>query len=192
MGSLVSQAQRASVEEGLQALRSGSDVLFDGSTVPLVDADKEKSACFAPWLLGQKAGQGAGRKVHDLEVFGPVATLLSYSGDSGPESAVDAVRRGGGSLVVSLYGADDARLADLAASLGDTHGRVHVVSPAVAKAHTGHGNVMPQSLHGGPGRAGGGEELGGLRGLGLYHRRSAVQASSGVVDVLVQRGARGA
>jgi len=191
MGSLVSRAQRASVEEGLKALRTESDVLFDGGKVPLVDADAEKSACFAPWLLGQSGAQGSsgGRKVHDVEVFGPVATLIPYSGH---DSLLDAIRRGGGSLVVSLYGADDARLADLAAALADTHGRVHVVSPPVAKGHTGHGNVMPQSLHGGPGRAGGGEELGGLRGLGLYHRRSAVQASSAVVDALTRQGVRGA
>ena len=60
--------------------------------------------------------------------------------------------------------------------LGPLHGRVHVVSPDVAAMHTGHGNVMPQSLHGGPGRAGGGEELGGARALNFYHRRAAIQA----------------
>jgi 3,4-dehydroadipyl-CoA semialdehyde dehydrogenase len=61
---------------------------------------------------------------------------------------------------------------------------VHVISPDVAQLHTGHGNVMPQSLHGGPGRAGGGEELGGLRALAFYHRRSAVQASTAVLNSL--------
>ncbi|MBV9950295.1 MAG: hypothetical protein JOZ69_25875 [Myxococcales bacterium] len=64
------------------------------------------------------------------------------------------------------------------------HGRVHVVSPAVAETHTGHGNVMPQSVHGGPGRAGGGEELGGLRALRAYHARAAVQAEASVLDRL--------
>jgi 3,4-dehydroadipyl-CoA semialdehyde dehydrogenase len=87
------------------------------------------------------------------------------------------VRRGQGSLVASLYGSDPApRLLPhrRGANLADSHGRVHVISPDVAALHTGHGNVMPQSLHGGPGRAGGGEELGGLRALNFYHRRSAV------------------
>ena len=70
-------------------------------------------------------------------------------------------------------------------ALADSHGRVHSISPDVAASHTGHGNVMPQSLHGGPGRAGGGEELGGLRALGFYHRRSAVQASTDVLKLLL-------
>jgi 3,4-dehydroadipyl-CoA semialdehyde dehydrogenase len=64
------------------------------------------------------------------------------------------------------------------------HGRVHVISPEVAASQTGHGNVMPQSLHGGPGRAGGGEELGGMRALNFYHRRAAVQAGAAVLDAL--------
>jgi 3,4-dehydroadipyl-CoA semialdehyde dehydrogenase len=91
------------------------------------------------------------------------------------------VRRGQGSLVASVYGTDPAALAAAALELADSHGRVHVISPDVAALHTGHGNVMPQSLHGGPGRAGGGEELGGLRALNFYHRRSAVQASTAVL-----------
>jgi 3,4-dehydroadipyl-CoA semialdehyde dehydrogenase len=91
------------------------------------------------------------------------------------------VRRGQGSLVCSLYGSDAAALAQAATELTDSHGRVHIVSPDVAALHTGHGNVMPQSLHGGPGRAGGGEELGGVRALNFYHRRSALQASTAVL-----------
>ena len=94
------------------------------------------------------------------------------------------IRRGQGSLVTSLYGSDPAALAAAALELADSHGRVHVISPDVAALHTGHGNVMPQSLHGGPGRAGGGEELGGLRALNFYHRRSAVQASTAVLSAL--------
>jgi 3,4-dehydroadipyl-CoA semialdehyde dehydrogenase len=185
MGSLVNRAQLTAVTEGVAALTREAEVLFDGSKAPLVDADPNVSACFAPRLLGLKKGGGVA--VHDVEVFGPVATLIPYTSDT---EVLQAARRGGGSLVTSLYGADDAKLALVAAALGDTHGRVHVVSPAVAKGHTGHGNVMPHSLHGGPGRAGGGEELGGLRGLGLYHRRSAVQAHTAVIDALVAKGAR--
>ena len=94
------------------------------------------------------------------------------------------IRRGQGSLVASVYGSDPASLAHAAVELADSHGRVHVVSPDVAALHTGHGNVMPQSLHGGPGRAGGGEELGGLRALGFYHRRCAIQASTAVLNLL--------
>jgi 3,4-dehydroadipyl-CoA semialdehyde dehydrogenase len=86
--------------------------------------------------------------------------------------------------VASLYGTDARALAATALELADSHGRIHVISPDVAAAHTGHGNVMPQSLHGGPGRAGGGEELGGLRALNFYHRRAAVQASTSVLSAL--------
>jgi len=86
--------------------------------------------------------------------------------------------------VASIYGASAPALADAALSLADSHGRVHVVSPEVAGVHTGHGNVMPQSLHGGPGRAGGGEELGGARALNFYHRRCAVQGSAEVLNAL--------
>jgi 3,4-dehydroadipyl-CoA semialdehyde dehydrogenase len=82
-----------------------------------------------------------------------------------------------------VFSADQAWMARAAQQLAASHGRVHLVTPEVAKTQTGHGNVMPASIHGGPGRAGGGEELGGLRGLGFYHRRSALQ---GAADVLQQ------
>jgi 3,4-dehydroadipyl-CoA semialdehyde dehydrogenase len=98
--------------------------------------------------------------------------------------ALALARRGQGSLVASLYGSDAATLAGAALELAVSHGRVHVVSPEVAATHSGHGNVMPQSLHGGPGRAGGGEELGGLRALNFYHRRAALQAGSAVLGAL--------
>jgi len=131
-------------------------------------------------LLGLRTADAsdASRHVHDTEVFGPVATLVPYRDIA---HALALVRRGQGSLVTSLYGSDPAALASAALELADSHGRVHIISPDVAALHTGHGNVMPQSLHGGPGRAGGGEELGGLRALNFYHRRSAVQASTAVL-----------
>jgi 3,4-dehydroadipyl-CoA semialdehyde dehydrogenase len=112
-----------------------------------------------------------------------VATLLPYRDTA---HALALVRRGQGSLVASLYGSDAHALTATALDLADSHGRVHVISPDVAASHTGHGNVMPQSLHGGPGRAGGGEELGGMRALGFYHRRCAVQASTAVLGALAR------
>jgi 3,4-dehydroadipyl-CoA semialdehyde dehydrogenase len=114
-------------------------------------------------------------------VFGPVATLMPYRDAA---HAFALVRRGQGSLVASVYGSDAATLGAAALELADSHGRVHVISPEVAASHTGHGNVMPHSLHGGPGRAGGGEELGGLRALNFYHRRAAVQAATAVLSHL--------
>ncbi|MEO5736835.1 MAG: 3,4-dehydroadipyl-CoA semialdehyde dehydrogenase [Variovorax sp.] len=177
MGSLVSRAQLNAVREGLEVLKAQTGVLYDGSQAPLVDADPAVACCIGPVLLGTRDADGADR-VHEVEVFGPVATLLPYRDI---DHAVALARRGQGSLVTSLYGADDAALGQAAVGLAASHGRVHVITPAVAKTHTGHGNVMPMSLHGGPGRAGGGAELGGLRALDFYHRRSAIQASPEVL-----------
>jgi 3,4-dehydroadipyl-CoA semialdehyde dehydrogenase len=180
MGALVNRAQLAAVNEGLALLKQHTEVLHDGATHTLVDADPAIACCVGPTLLGARDADHADR-VHDTEVFGPVATLLPYRDGA---HALALVRRGQGSLVTSLYGQDPAALAAAAIELADGHGRVHVISPDVAAMHTGHGNVMPQSLHGGPGRAGGGEELGGQRALGFYHRRSAIQASQAVLTAL--------
>ncbi len=184
MGSLVSREQHDSVQAGIAALKVEADVLFDGSTMPLVDADPAVAACVAPTLLGTKDPVSA-RVLHEVEVFGPVATLMPYDNEA---QAYELIRRGEGSLVTSVYSADPAFIARAAAELADSHGRVHAISPDVAASQTGHGNVMPMSLHGGPGRAGGGEELGGLRALAFYHRRSAVQASTEALDELATTG----
>jgi len=183
MGALVSRSQLAAVREGLAHLTTQAEVLHDGSSHALVDADPALACCVGPTLLGTRDANGsdAADRVHDTEVFGPVATLVPYRDTA---HALALVRWGQGSLVTSLYGSDAAALAAAALELADSHGRVHVISPDVAQLQTGHGNVMPQSLHGGPGRAGGGEELGGLRALNFYHRRSAVQASTAVLDHL--------
>lgn len=183
MGALVSRSQLAAVREGLAHLTAQAEVLHDGAAHALVDADATLACCIGPTLLGTRDASGSDRadRIHDTEVFGPVATLAPYRDMA---HALALVRRGQGSLVTSLYGSDAGALADAALVLADSHGRVHVISPDVAALQTGHGNVMPQSLHGGPGRAGGGEELGGLRALNFYHRRSAVQASTGVLSHL--------
>ena len=180
MGSVVNREQHQTVLQGLAYLQAQAEVLHDGAQHALVDADAAVACCVGPTLLGTRnaAGSDASDRVHDTEVFGPVATLVPYRDLA---HALQLIRRGQGSLVASLYGSDPAALAQAATELADSHGRVHVISPDVAALHTGHGNVMPQSLHGGPGRAGGGEELGGVRALGFYHRRSAIQASTAVL-----------
>lgn len=180
MGSLVSRAQLAAVREGLAALQAQTTVLHDGRDRPLVDADPAVSACIGPVLLGARDADAA-KSVHDVEVFGPVATLLPYRDSA---HAIALAHRGQGSLVTSLYGSDESALAHTALAVAASHGRVHVITPDVAQAHSGHGNVMPMSQHGGPGRAGGGAELGGLRALDFYHQRTAVQASPGVLAAL--------
>lgn len=180
MGSLVNREQWRNVLDGLEALSAQADVLHDGRKTPLIDADPAVAACLGPTLLGTRDPDAADR-VHHVEVFGPCATLMPYRD---ADQAAALIRRGEGSLVCSLYGDDPGALAAMATDLADSHGRVHIVTPDVARLHSGHGNVMPHSLHGGPGRAGGGEELGGLRALGFYQRRAAVQASPAVLAVL--------
>lgn len=179
MGALVSRAQFDAVQAGLARLQQQASTLHDGSRHPLVDADPAVACCLGPTLLGSRDAEAD--VFHDTEVFGPVATLLPYRD---LDHALHLVRRGEGSLVASVFGSDDQALQSAALELADSQGRVHVISPEVGGLHTGHGNVMPQSLHGGPGRAGGGEELGGLRALGFYHRRCALQASTSVLQGL--------
>ncbi len=181
MGSLVSRAQYDSVQEGLAMLKGETSVLFDGNAQPLLDAGPA-SACTGPSLLAVRDADAA-TKVHEHEVFGPVSCLIGYRDSA---HAVDIAHRGLGSLVASVYSGDNALMARLAHELTASHGRVHLVSPEVGKTQTGHGNVMPGSIHGGPGRAGGGEELGGLRALGFYHRRSAVQGPAAALELMKQ------
>ena len=184
MGALVSQEQKASVMAGLELLKKEADVLFDGGHSALVDAPVS-SACVAPVLLGTDSPMTA-QLLHAVEVFGPVSALMPY--DSLDE-AYAMIHRGEGSLVCSVYSEDPTFTAHASIELAGSHGRVHAVSPDIATLHSGHGNVMPMSLHGGPGRAGGGEELGGLRALNFYHRRTAVQGSSLALEQLAAQGA---
>lgn len=181
VGPLVSRAQRAAALDGLAALREECEVVFgdDPGFVPL-GADPAVSAFVQPTLLYCDRGLAAER-VHDVEVFGPVATVMPYADTA---DAIAMARCGRGSLVASVYSADPAFVTTLVPAIADLHGRVLVVDATVGAQHTGHGNVMPTCLHGGPGRAGGGEELGGLRALALYHRRCVVQGGPAVLDTL--------
>ncbi|HLU19668.1 MAG TPA: 3,4-dehydroadipyl-CoA semialdehyde dehydrogenase [Pusillimonas sp.] len=177
MGSLVSQTQKKAVTEGIELLAKHCDVLFDGRTQTSMQVDGNDHACVAPMLFGTRDPDNLAL-VHETEVFGPVATIMPYRDI---EHAYELARRGMGSLVASVYGEDTDFLAQAAVRLAESHGRVHVINSAVAKVQTGHGNAMPQSNHGGPGRAGGGQELGGLRALAFYHRLAAVQAAPEVL-----------
>jgi 3,4-dehydroadipyl-CoA semialdehyde dehydrogenase len=181
VGPLVSRAQQAAAFEGLAKLKEECEVMFGGDAdfVP-VDADPAVSAFVQPTLLFCDKGLAA-RHVHDTEVFGPVATIVPYRDTA---DAIALARRGQGSLVASVYSGDAAFLAELVPGIADLHGRVMVVDAAVGGQHTGHGTVMPTCLHGGPGRAGGGEELGGLRALAMYHRRYVVQGGPALLDAL--------
>ena len=175
MGPLVTRAQQAAAFEGIRRLACEAAIVCGGAEAPELDGiDKAKSAFVAPTLLRLKSTDNA-RAVHEVEVFGPAATIVPYPGE---QDAAALIARGGGSLVASVYGEDKDFLARMVSEIAPSHGRILAVDPAIATAHTGHGIVMPQCNHGGPGRAGAGEELGGLFGLRFYHQRLAVQGSS--------------
>ncbi|HEV2604671.1 MAG TPA: 3,4-dehydroadipyl-CoA semialdehyde dehydrogenase [Microvirga sp.] len=174
LGPVVHEGQRQSALEGIRHLQKETRVIAGGDTPEnALNADPKRGAFVAPTVLAAESAADLGL-VHELEVFGPVLTILPYRTQ---EDAAELCRRGGGSLTASLYGEDPATLAATALDIGSHHGRVLVVDPVVGAGHTGHSIVMPQCVHGGPGRAGGGEELGGLRGLRFYMQRTALQGS---------------
>jgi 3,4-dehydroadipyl-CoA semialdehyde dehydrogenase len=178
MGPLVNRAQQQAAYEGVAALKQEASVVFDGGDdFKPVDADAALGAFVPPTLLCCNQPLRS-RAVHEVEVFGPVATLIPYDDLT---QALMLARMGQGSLVASVFSGDDKVIETAALELAESHGRVLAVNASVGGAHTGHGNAMPMCLHGGPGRAGGGEELGGLRALRFYHQLSAIQ---GPVDRL--------
>ena len=185
MGPIVNKAQQQSVLDGIETLAADTTTIVGGSTVNPVDADAAVGCFVAPTLLRCNDPQGAAT-VHDVEVFGPVSTLMGY--DS-PANAFALAGRGGGSLAASVFTGDDQFAADAALGLAPYHGRVLVVDESVGKLSTGHGIVMPMCVHGGPGRAGGGEELGGLRGLRFYHQRVAIQGRADRLEALTANAA---
>ena len=186
MGPLVSKAQQQAAIEGLQQLARDT-TLLSGGGVPesLSGGDADKGAFLAPTLLECQDPDAAG-VAHETEVFGPVATLMPYR-DAG--HAAHLVQRGGGSLVTSLFSDDAEFMTAMAAEIAPYNGRVMMVDEAVGKSHSGHQFALPQCVHGGPGRAGGGEELGGLRGLRFYMQRSAMQGGPALLERLAKRTA---
>src|SRR3989475_2240402 len=186
MGPLVTRGQQAAASDAIRRLARARGVVCGGTDAPTLDGiDKNRSAFVAPTLLKLKDA-GSAQAVHEVEVFGPAATIVPYRDE--PDAA-GLIARGGGSLVASVYGEDTDFLVRIVSEIAPSHGRILAVDPAIATAHTGHGIVMPQCNHGGPGRAGAGEELGGLYGLRFYHQRLAVQGSSDLIASLQAKAA---
>ncbi|MEX0591329.1 MAG: 3,4-dehydroadipyl-CoA semialdehyde dehydrogenase [Xanthobacteraceae bacterium] len=186
MGPVVTKAQQAAAQKGIGGLAKEAKIVSGGADAPKLDGiDPAKSSFVAPTLLRIDDAAGA-RAVHEIEVFGPAATVIPYRNE---EELFALAARGGGSLVASVFGDDLGFLAKAVNELGPFHGRVLAVDPSIATGHTGHGIVMPQCHHGGPGRAGNGEELGGLNGLRLYHQRVAVQGSTELLNELQSKAA---
>ena len=181
VGPVVNKAQQTACLESLRQLKQECSVIFGGDeNFQPVDADAARSAFVQPTLLACKNGLDA-KFVHDVEVFGPAATLIAYDTT---ENAIALARRGLGSLVASIFSNDPGFTQSVALGIGDLHGRIMVVDSSVGAQYTGHGNVVPSCLHGGPGRAGGGEELAGLRALALYHRRFVMQGPPSLAATL--------
>ena len=170
MGPLVGLAQRDEVSASVMALREAADAIVDSCDLSGVDA--AGGAFMAPTLL--RATDPHSSTIHTTEAFGPVSTLMPYRSI---DEAVELVAAGGGSLVASLYGIDRDELAALASGVASHHGRVLLVDSSMAPASTGHGSPLPPLVHGGPGRAGGGQEMGGMRGVYAHMQRTAVQGS---------------
>ncbi len=177
MGALAGVDQRAEVRDAVERLKAVTTVVIDHCDFSGVDP--ERGAFMAPTLL--QAVDKRADAIHQVEAFGPVSTVVGY--DSATE-AVELAALGRGSLVASVFTDDPAEAAAFTVALGSHHGRVQVVDETSLESHTGHGAPLPTLVHGGPGRAGGGEELGGMRAVKHHLQISAVQASPSAMTAI--------
>jgi len=193
MGALASAAQVRDVAERVGALAQGNEVVFGAADgFRPVGAGTEKGAFFAPTLLLCRDGR-AGAAVHDVEAFGPVSTLMPYDDAGGSvDEALALAALGKGSLVATLVTRDPRIAAHAVPVAAVWHGRILVLDREAAPESTGHGSPLPPLKHGGPGRAGGGEELGGVRAVHHYLQRAAVQGSPTMLAAVTGEHVRGA
>lgn len=176
MGALASVKQKHDVAAKVEQLSQEAEIVYGShlrQDVEIQASNPEKAAFYPPTvLLCRQPGQA--ENIHRIEAFGPVVTLMAYAGLA---ELADLVARGEGSLVASIVRNSDENIEALAAKIAPWHGRVHILDAESAKESTGHGSPLPYLVHGGPGRAGGGEELGGLRAVKHYMQRTAIQGS---------------
>jgi len=181
MGSLAGMAQRTDVLSQLDKLKQESEVIFgEREVMELVDADYDKGAFLFPTLLLNKAPLKH-TLTHEIEAFGPITTLMPYSD---LDEAITLTKMGKGSLVCSIVTNDPTEARTFALGVASHHGRVLILNEQSAKESTGHGSPMPLLVHGGPGRAGGGEEMGGKRGVMHYLQRTAIQGSPSMLTAV--------
>ncbi|GAA3168866.1 phenylacetic acid degradation bifunctional protein PaaZ [Blastococcus jejuensis] len=186
MGALASIDQRQEVLRAVKALRGVAE-LVTPEEVEIVGADKDRGAFLPPMLL--RCDDLSASEPHDVEAFGPVSTVLPYDGVA---HAVELAARGQGSLVGSIVTHDEAVAREFVLGAAHAHGRILVLDRDDAKENTGHGSPLPVLVHGGPGRAGGGEELGGIRGVLHHMQRTAVQGSPDMLTAIGGRWVTGA
>ncbi|HID8884989.1 TPA: phenylacetic acid degradation bifunctional protein PaaZ, partial [Klebsiella pneumoniae] len=184
MGALVNSEQRQDVQESVNKLiAAGCEVLLGG------EADLSAAGAFFPPTLLYCSQPDETPAVHAIEAFGPVATLMPYRDR---QHALTLARAGGGSLAGTLVTASGELAREFILGAARAHGRIQILNEASSVESTGHGSPLPQLVHGGPGRAGGGEELGGLRSVKHYMQRTAVQGSPTMLATIGQQWVRGA
>ena len=183
MGALVSHSQKTDVLEKVAILTRESELVYG-------DPDRfgtDKGAYISPILL-QCDDPDSAEQIHSVEAFGPVATIMPYRDT---DHAIELANRGQGSLVASVFTNDGDIAADFVSGAGAWHGRLYFANRNTAKESTGHGSPLPHMVHGGPGRAGGGEELGGIRGVLHYMQRTAIQANPDLLGSITNVWTRG-
>ncbi|NBV09588.1 MAG: phenylacetic acid degradation bifunctional protein PaaZ [Flavobacteriia bacterium] len=184
MGALATRLQVERVRENAQLLAKNQEIVFGSiDDVQVQGADPKLGAFFSP-ILFRNNRPFEHTAVHDIECFGPVSTLMPYKS---LEDAIALARMGKGSLVSSIVTPDDQEAMDYVIGAGSMHGRVLVLNERCAKESTGHGSPMPLLTHGGPGRAGGGEEMGGKRGVLHYLQRTAIQGHPSTLTKITQQ-----
>lgn len=188
MGPLATHGQVRDVGAAAERIRSSAELVFGGGDFEVVGADREKGSFFGPRLM--VCSDPFNRdEPHDIEAFGPVNTVMAYRT---LDEAVALARRGRGSLCGSLITHDPKVARKVILGVAPYHGRLLVLDRASAKESTGHGSPLPNLVHGGPGRAGGGEEMGGARGVLHYMQRSAVQGSPSMITAITREWSKGA
>jgi oxepin-CoA hydrolase / 3-oxo-5,6-dehydrosuberyl-CoA semialdehyde dehydrogenase len=181
MGALAGKGQRDEVKQHVQQLLAGAQIIYGSlDSVELIDADAQKGAFLSPLLLRNEQ-PFASEVVHEVECFGPVSTIMPYKD---LQEAILLSKKGKGSLCCSLVTADDRLATEFVVSAATHHGRILVLNRDCAKESTGHGSPLPMLVHGGPGRAGGGEEMGGIRGVKHYMQRVAIQGSPTTITAI--------
>jgi oxepin-CoA hydrolase/3-oxo-5,6-dehydrosuberyl-CoA semialdehyde dehydrogenase len=181
MGSLAGQSQRDEVRRQVSKLLASSQIVYGSlDSVEVVDADSKKGAFLSPVLLMNEKPFSA-REAHEVEAFGPVSTIMPYKS---LEEAITLSKLGKGSLCTTIVTDDYREAKNYVLGAATHHGRILVLNNECAKESTGHGSPLPLLVHGGPGRAGGGEEMGGIRGVRHYLQRTALQGSPSTLTAI--------
>ena len=187
MGSIVGKEQMQILEEKVNLLKAETELIYDGKH-DLVEANYENGAFFTPKVFYNDKPFEKNIS-HELEAFGPVSTIMPYKD---AEEAATLAKRGKGSLVGSIVSHDEKFVAETSWKMASSHGRIFVLNRDNAKESTGHGSPLPTLMHGGPGRAGGGEEMGGLNGLHFFLQKTAIQGSPDVLTAITKVYTQGA